>query len=136
WVARAQRRRHEAFEQRDLVVRARPEGAQVARVDPVLAELRADRRDLDVRLGVELLGVALPRREEAEVLELARELRRDPCPRAQLGERQLRLGLVESALPSPAPGLRARRGELLPDHAERQELVALQPEDRLQPLDV
>ena len=38
---------------------------------------------------------------------------------------------------APAPALAApRRRELLADHAQRQELVALQPQDRLQPLDV
>src|SRR5207244_2550782 len=48
---------------------------------------------------------------------------------------------VEHLLPArdrPAPlALRAGSGgELLLDHAERQELVSLQPEDRLQPFDV
>ena len=48
-----------------------------------------------------------------------------------------RLRLVGGEARAAAPALLAgRRGELLADHAQRQELVALEPEDRLQPLDV
>src|SRR6185503_6973283 len=43
------------------------------------------------------------------------------------------LGLAE---PSAPPGLALRRGELLPDHTERKELVPLQPENRLEAVDV
>ena len=57
---------------------------------------------------------------------------------AQLREIELVLGLPEAAR-ALAPALLARpgrRGELLADHAQRQELVALEPEDRLEALDV
>jgi hypothetical protein len=40
-----------------------------------------------------------------------------------------------SCSPLPLRGAGAG-GELLPDHPKRQELVALQPQDRLEPLDV
>src|SRR5207249_10829016 len=57
-------------------------------------------------------------------------------PRAELLERELALPLLEARDTAAPLRLRARRRELLPDHAQRQELVPLEPQDRLQPLDV
>ena len=46
------------------------------------------------------------------------------------------LPLAERGHALPAPLLRRAGGELLADHAQRQELVALEAQDRLEPLDV
>ena len=61
-----------------------------------------------------------------------------PARLTELGEVELRLLLAEPgrAGAACAPRRRAAGCELLPDHPQRQELVALQPQDRLQPLDV
>src|SRR5262249_15708839 len=73
---------------------------------------------------------------EPELLELPREARLHPRPLAQLVELDLFL-LRPCPKRAPTPPLgRAWRGELLTDDAQRQELVALEPEDRLQPLDL
>ena len=121
-----------------LAVGRRAERAQVARRDPEARELRAGDRDLDVAGRIELLAALAARLQEAELLELARQLGRDRRALAELAEIELvvRVGEADRA---PAPALLAgtrRRGELLADHAQRQELVALQAQDRLQPLDV
>src|SRR6185437_2350700 len=86
-------------------------------------------------LGVELLSVLDAGFEQPELLELARAVERDSRAVAELHEIELLLPHVDHAAPPPALLARARL-ELLPDHAERQELVALQAENRLEPLDV
>src|SRR5205823_708398 len=70
--------------------------------------------------------------------QLARELGRDRRPFAQLAEGELVLGLGDAGRPAATAFLGRARGrrELLPDHAQREELVALEPENRLEPLDV
>ena len=78
-VPRAQRRRDERLEQPRLAVGRRAERPQVARRDPEARQPPARVRDLDVRLAVEPLAALDARREQAEVLELARELGRIPA---------------------------------------------------------
>ena len=77
---------------------------------------------------------AAVRREQPEVLELLRELGRDARAVAELVERD-RLLLPSARRPLALPLLRAGRIELVLDHAQRQELVTLQPQDLLQPLE-
>ena len=135
-VPRAQRRRDELLEQRRLAVGRRPERAQVARVDAVTCQLRAHSCDVDVRLRVALVGPRAGRREETERLELAREVGRDAGACTQLVEVDPPDALGDGRPRMALPLLRAGRVELLADHAQRQEAVALQAEDRLKPLDV
>ena len=75
------------------------------------------------------------RLEQPELLQLARALGLDPGPLAEPRRGRAPPRLAERRTPaaalSPAP---AR--ELLTDHAQRQELVALHAQDRLQPFDV
>src|SRR5205085_4669888 len=83
---------------------------------------------------------ALPRErargDEPVLLELARELRRDAAALAELAEIEL-LVVGRERERSPAGALRRSRAvQLLTDHAQRQELVALHAQDRAQPLDV
>src|SRR5205807_3405723 len=59
----------------------------------------------------------------------------DPGARAELVQREVPL-LVGERGALAAPALLDGGGELLPDDAERQELVALQAQDRLQPVDL
>ena len=136
-VAGAQRRSDELLEQAGLAPGGVAEGAQVAGVDAVLREPAAGGRDVDVALAVEALAALDPRRQQPVLLERAREVGVDAGALAELREVELappaRRARADAA--ACARPRRARR-ELLPDHAERQELVALQPQDRLQPLDV
>src|SRR5581483_4903943 len=75
------------------------------------------------------------RRQQAVLLQLARELGAHAAALAQLDLVDLRLGRAQALRPA-ARTLRAWHLELLADHAERQELVPLQAQDRLQALDV
>ena len=59
-----------------------------------------------------------------------------PGALAQLVERDRLLRCAERRRPPPLALLRARSVELVADHAQRQELVALQAQDRLQALEV
>src|SRR5581483_11297543 len=91
--------------------------------------------DLGVGLRVDPLAAVDAGLEQAEVLELARAARLDPGPRAQRLQVEPFLGLAERR--PAAATLLARTGrELFADHAQRQELVSLHPQDRLEPLDV
>src|SRR5581483_11868200 len=103
---------------------------------PVAAELRAQRRDLDVGVAVAPLPSLDGRLEEPEALEVAQRARGDARPGAELVGGEL-LVLVGERGGARLP-LRAldRRRELLADHPERQELVPLEAEDRLQAVDV
>src|SRR5919199_3098557 len=135
-VARAKRRRDDRLEQARLAGRRGAEGAQVARRDAELREPRAGDRNVDVALAVEPLALVRARLEEPEVLELARELAADPGAPAELPEVEVLLA-AEPERPRPLAVLPASgRRELLADHPQRQELVALEAQDRLQPLDV
>src|SRR5262245_30880637 len=107
----------------------------MARCDPEAPERVACGRDLYVGLRVETPAVLDARLEQAELLELAHALRRETRALAQLLELDVVLALADGRAPAPplAPG---PGGKLLPDDPEWQELVALQPQDRLEPLDV
>src|SRR5205823_50227 len=76
-VAPAQRRRDELLEQRRLASRRGAERAQVARRDAVPRELRAGRGDVRVGVGIALVAARPTGREQAVVLQLLPELRRD-----------------------------------------------------------
>ena len=80
----AQLGRDELPEQRRLAACRRAEHAQVARSDAVAGKLGARRGHVDVGLRVALAAAGALRREQPEVLELLRELRRDPRPVAEL----------------------------------------------------
>src|SRR5262249_39700015 len=114
----------------------RPERPQVPGIDAVPRQLSAGRGDVDLELAVEPPATVRSPLYEPELLELPREARLHPRPLAQLVELDLFL-LRPCPKRAPTPPLgRAWRGELLTDDAQRQELVALEPEDRLEPLDV
>ena len=134
-VARAERGRDDLLQQRRLAPGSGPEGAQVPRVDPVSRDLGARERDVGVALAVEPLATLDARCEQAEVLELPRELGRDPGARAQLGHVDLLLLPAQTGR-AALRTVGGRRAQLLADHPQRQELVALQPQDRDQALDV
>src|SRR4051794_4620890 len=136
-VPRPQRRRDDLLEQRRLAVGAVPERAQVPRRDPITRELGAGGGHVGVRGAVELAVALLPRLEQAELLQLLRELGRDPGALAELAEAELLLLARERGRLPPAARLGGGgRGQLLADPPERQELVSLQAEDRLEPLHV
>src|SRR5919202_795667 len=135
-VAGAQGGRDDGFQQARLAGGGGAEGPQVAGRDAELREPRAGDRDVDVSLAVELLPLVRVRLEEPVVLELTRELAADPGAPAELPEVEVLLA-AESERPRPLAVLPAGgRRELLADHPQRQELVALEAQDRLQPLDV
>ena len=109
----------------------------MARVDPEAREPRARGRDVGLALAVEALAALRARDEQAELLELAHEVGRDGRALAQLGLVDLVLVAEDADAAAPrAVARRARAVELLADDPQRQELVALQPQDRRQPLDV
>src|SRR5581483_5657871 len=135
-VPRAERRRHELVEQRRLAVGGRAEGAQVAGVGAVARELRADGGDVDVGLGVALVRARAARAEEAERLQVLREARRHAGAAAELVEVELVHPVGEAGRTPPLALGRPGGRELVADHAQRQELVALEAEDRRQPLEV
>src|SRR5437588_4927333 len=135
-VAGAQGGRDDRLEQAGLASRSRAEGAQVAGRDAELREPRAGDRDVDVALAVEPLALVRVRLEESVVLELARELAADPGTPAELREVEVLLA-AEPDRPRPFAVLASGgRRELLPDHPQRQELITLEAQDRLEPLDV
>src|SRR6266700_3529626 len=111
----------------------------MARRNAVARQLRACRRDVDVTLAVELGAVVVPGREETEVLELAGERRGHTGTLAELGQVDIVLGVRDpGARPVASLGAlrRARRGQLLANHPQGEKLVALQPQNRLETLDV
>src|SRR5262249_20852363 len=108
----------------------------MARRDPEPGEPARDRRDLGVRLGVVALARLDAWDEQAVLLELAREPRVDPGAFAQRRLVELGAGLAKAdGSLSPAVG-RGRRVERLADPVQRQELVPLQAQDPLEPIDV
>ena len=119
--------------------RGRPSSGTCAggRIDAVLRQPAARRRDLGVALTVEVLAALDAWRQQAVLLERPRE--RSRRSRRARTARRGRAPLSSSASPAGRRRLRSAAragGELLSDHAQRQELVALQPQDRLEPLDV
>src|SRR5207237_120640 len=105
-------------------------GPQVARGDPEARERLARLRDLGVRLRVDALAALDPRLEQAELLELPRALRADARSLAEALEVETVLLLAERGGPAPAPLLPRPGGQLLADHAQRQELVAPPVDER------
>src|SRR5207253_652817 len=77
-----------------------------------------------------------PRLQQPEILELPRELCIDVGTVAELAEVELAVLRGEGAGLAAPTLLRGRRRELLADHTQRQELVPLQAQDRLQPVEV
>src|SRR5579859_1668557 len=75
------------------------------------------------------------RLQQPKAFEVPESARGNSRPRAELLDGQLLL-LRRQRSPLPAPALLHGRRKLLADHAERQELVPLQPEDRLQTVDI
>src|SRR5439155_7228968 len=134
-IPRAQRRGDERVEQARLAIGGRAERAQMTRRDAVAPQRLACLGNVGVRLRVEPLAALDPRLEQAELLELPGPPRFDPRAFAERVEVKPFLGLAERR-PLAAPLLAGTRGELLADHAQRQELVALEAQDRLEPLDV
>src|SRR5206468_8662287 len=112
------------------------EGTEVARCDPVVGKPAARERDVRLELCVALLPRLRARRQQPEFLQLAGEAPVDPGALAEL--LQVEFGLLGRQARSPAPLAIARGGrrKLLADHAQREKLVALQPQNRLQPLEV
>ena len=149
-VARAQRRREDLLQQRGLALGGRAEHAQVAARDAVAGELGDRAHDLALGLVVVALAVAQLALDDPEVLELLHEPRLRARLVEHLLERILRAAGAHRDRQPPqrrarAPvGLARRRrllgrapgGELVTDHRQRQELVALQAQDRPQPRDV
>src|SRR5207245_5817065 len=135
-VTRAQSRGDDGLEQPGLAVGRRPERAQVSRRGAELPEPLADDRHVDVALRIVLRAALDARGDQSVLLQLAGGLARDPRSLAQLGELDLLLWTGQPGRAAPPTLLRRGRRELLADHPEREELVALEPENRLQPLDV
>src|SRR2546423_7172322 len=107
--------------------------------DPVARELRAGHRDVDVAGRIALLAPFSPRLEQAVVLELACQLRRDRSALAEPAQVELVVRFRDAPRRLPPAALLSRPGrrrELLADHPQRQELVPLKAQDRLQALDV
>src|SRR5262249_26356170 len=135
-VARPQRGTDELSEERRLAIGGRAERAEVPRADPVRRELRADRRDLRVARRVAPVSPTSARLEEPVLLELPHELRRRAGTLLDLGRAQLLFRPCKAGGASAAASLVRLRGrELLADDAQRQELVALEPENRPETLD-
>jgi len=132
-IVRAELRRDDLLELRRLLLGTGLEGPQVPGLDPVARELEARGDDVRVTFRVAPPSPLLPRLEQPVVLEVAHERRRCSSALAERVEVELLLGLAE---PGARPRLPARRCKLLPDDAKREELVALEAEDRLQPVDV
>src|SRR3954454_16804301 len=147
-VARAQRRSQQRFQQVRLAVGRGAEDAQVPRPDPHPRELVGGTDDLAVGLVVDGLALAFLRLHDSVVLELADQLLAGAGLLDDLLQRQVGARGVDEDRPPHAPrgGLAlaavaaedevAAGGELLADHPQRQELVALQAQDRPQPFDV
>src|SRR5262245_22490370 len=108
----------------------------MAGVDAVPIELSADARDVRVRLGIALLGPRADATEQPVLVELLRELGRDARAAAELVEVDLLDRIAKPARPPPLAVGGSGSGELVADHAQRQELVALEPQDRLEPFEV
>src|SRR3954447_15935373 len=152
-VARAQRRGEDLLQQRRLAVGRGPERAQVAPADAVAGELGHRAHDLALGLVVVLRAGAVLALDAAVVLERGDEPRVgarllddvvERVQRAARRRRDARPALAPrggGAVAAPAArrgeiGLGAPRGQLLADDAQRQELVALQAQDRPQAGDV
>src|ERR1700752_5188366 len=108
----------------------------MAGIGPGLGQPAAGCRDVGVALAVEPLAPLDARGEQAVLLERAGQRQVDAGALAQFAEIELQLPVAETRWAAALPRRSGPRGQLLANHAERQELVALQAQDRLQPLDV
>src|SRR5262249_7664339 len=135
-IARAESRCDRGVQQSRLALGGSAERAQVARRDAEAGEPSADRRDLRVGLAVETLAARDARGEQPELLQLAREPLLDPCALAESSLVELGFAFPQATRRAGPALRRSRLPELLADHLERQELVPLQPQDRLQPLEL
>ena len=125
--------REHLLDQAGLALDRRVDGAQVPGVEAVALQARGGGHDLHV-LGAEAPGLG---RDQAELLEAAHELLVDSGGADQLAEARAAGGAgADGAAARPLARALGRLLELLADHAQRQELVALQAQDRAQPLDV
>src|SRR5262245_32667329 len=104
-------------------------------VEPVTRETAAGGGDLDVALAVEALAARDARRDEVVLLQSACEVGRDARALAQAGQVDLGARVAQRRCPA-LRGSGAAGVELVPNHPQRQELVPLEPQDRLEPLDV
>jgi hypothetical protein len=131
-----------------LTVGRGAEDAQVAGADPDPRELVGGADDLAVGLVVDGLAVALLGLDDAEVFEFRHQLVAGAGLLDHLVEGEMGAGGVDEDRPPhraaagpPLGGAAAEvdvaaRRQLLADHAKRQELVALQAQDRAQALDI
>src|SRR3954469_8278022 len=134
-IACAQRRPDDLFDEPGFPVRGGPEAAQMTRRDPELSEAAAGKGDVGVELRITLLASFGTRREQAELFELAGQPRVDARALAKLGQVELGLFLAQAGTPALAVTC-GRRGQLLADNPQWQKLVSLQPQNRLEPLQV
>src|SRR4051812_37821482 len=145
-IARAQRRAQELLEQRRLAVRRRAEHAQVAPADAMARQLGHGPDDLPLGLVVIANAAAVLALDHAVLLELAHELGLRARLLDHVLDRVQRAAFLDRhrrAAQSPPVGaaralrrLRIARSagrELLADHAQGKELVALKAQDRAQP---
>src|SRR2546422_760895 len=106
------------------------------RRDPEVREPAARERDLGVALRIEPLAPLDAWLEEAERLELPSEHRVDSRALAELVEVELALRVGKPGRSATLPFAARARCELVADYVQRQELIPLQAQDRLQALDV
>jgi len=121
-------------EQCRLAVGVGTELLQVPRCDAEARQVPASDHDLHVPFRIPVLSILDPRFEEPVILELAHK----PCigarPLAERAQVELGLGRAQTGVRPAAPLPLHRSGgvELLADDAERQELVPLESQDRLE----
>ena len=132
-VGGAQLRREHLLDQARLALDRRVDRAQMARVEAVALQASGRGDDLHV-LGPEAPGLG---GDQAELLEAADELLVDAGGADQLAEARAAGGAgADRAAARALAGALGGLLELVADHAQRQELVALQAQDRAQALDV
>src|SRR4029450_10806107 len=99
-------------------------------VDPEAGQLRADGCHIGLVLGVKAFTTVRSGLDQSVLLQLACERRRNAGPLAELSELDLVLFAGERRAAPAAAILPPRGGGVLPDHAQRQEFVPLQAQDR------
>src|SRR3954447_25627312 len=147
-VARAQGAPQQRFQQVRLAVGGGAEDPEVAGADPDPGELVGGADDLAVGLVVDGPALAFLRLDDPVVLQLPDQLLARPGLLDDPLDREVGAGgAAEDPPPHPArrrlalalaaaeDDVPARR-QLLADHPQRQELVALEAQDRPQPFDV
>src|SRR3984885_11572767 len=145
-IARAQRGSEDALQQLRLAIGGAAEHAQIAPADAIPSQLGHRPDDLAFGLVVVARPAARLALDPPEVDELAHQAGLSARLLHHVLERVQGPGVayVDDRVTEPAPLARGRRdvalrpsaGELLADHPQREELVALQAQDRPQALDV